>query len=199
MTPIEKNIIVVDELGNEYEATYPKRAKGLVKNGRARFIDENKICLACPPDTMKTEDIEMSEHIADQSTETAETTAAPQYTVEYILSQLAEIQKQTAHLHECMVKLSEVQSGGPEDIGAQAKAQALSDIVRCRETTNQQMLAIYEKLLDRLINGMTEMQKWSAIQAIAGLAQIEGDESDEHMEARANIIDSFRQILRENK
>lgn len=48
-TPIEKNVIVVDEQGNEYEATYPKRAKGLVKNGRARFIGENKICLACPP------------------------------------------------------------------------------------------------------------------------------------------------------
>ena len=49
-TPIEKNVIVVDEQGNEYEATYPKRANGLVKNGRARFVDENKICLACPPD-----------------------------------------------------------------------------------------------------------------------------------------------------
>ncbi len=57
MTPIEKNIIVVDEQGNEYEATYPKRAKGLVKNGRARFIGENKICLACPPQNFETEDI----------------------------------------------------------------------------------------------------------------------------------------------
>ncbi len=46
---MEKNVIVVDEQGNEYEATYPKRAKGLVKNGRARFVAENKICLACPP------------------------------------------------------------------------------------------------------------------------------------------------------
>ena len=45
-----KNIAVVDEQGNQYEATYPKRARGLVKNGRARFIGENKICLACPPD-----------------------------------------------------------------------------------------------------------------------------------------------------
>lgn len=49
MIPIEKNVIVVDEQGNEYEATYLKRAKGLVKKGRARFIEENKICLACPP------------------------------------------------------------------------------------------------------------------------------------------------------
>ena len=46
---MEKNIYVVDEKGNEYEATYPRRAKGLVKNGRARFVSKNKICLACPP------------------------------------------------------------------------------------------------------------------------------------------------------
>lgn len=45
MIPIEKNIIVVDEKGNEYEATYPKRAKGLVKNRRAHYLEENKICL----------------------------------------------------------------------------------------------------------------------------------------------------------
>ena len=49
MIPITKNIRVFDEHGTEYEATYPKRAKGLVKNGRARFIDEHAICLACPP------------------------------------------------------------------------------------------------------------------------------------------------------
>ncbi len=51
-----KNVIVVDEQGNEYEATYPKRAKGFVKNGRARFVDENKICLACPPDKILEEE-----------------------------------------------------------------------------------------------------------------------------------------------
>ena len=46
-----ENIEVVDEQGNVYGATYPKRAKGLVKNGRARFVGENRICLACPPET----------------------------------------------------------------------------------------------------------------------------------------------------
>ena len=60
MIPIEKNILVVDEQGNEYEATYPKRARGLVKNGRARFLSENKICLACPPIT-DLEDNEMTD------------------------------------------------------------------------------------------------------------------------------------------
>ena len=82
MTPIEKNVIVVDEQGNEYEATYPKRANGLVKHGRARFIDDNKICLTCPPDLyledkmkdenkdVKTKEIE--EKVMDAATETAE-------------------------------------------------------------------------------------------------------------------------------
>ena len=50
MTPIEKNIIVVDENGKQYESTYLKRAKGLVKNGRAHFAEENKICLMRPPE-----------------------------------------------------------------------------------------------------------------------------------------------------
>ena len=53
MTPIEKNIRVIDEQGNEYEATYSQRAKGHIKNGRARFVDENTICLACPPKNME--------------------------------------------------------------------------------------------------------------------------------------------------
>ncbi|MBQ7354144.1 MAG: hypothetical protein IJW62_01335, partial [Clostridia bacterium] len=60
-TPIEKNVRVIDEQGNEYEATYPKRAKGLVKNGRARFIDEHTICLACPPNE-DMEDKQMEEN-----------------------------------------------------------------------------------------------------------------------------------------
>ncbi len=62
MIPIAKNILVVDEQGNEYGATWPKRARGLVKNGRARFLSENKICLACPP-WIDMEDNEMTDVI----------------------------------------------------------------------------------------------------------------------------------------
>lgn len=58
---MEKNVAVVDEQGHSYGATYPKRAKGLVKNGRARFVDENTICLACPPNEIL-EDNNMSEN-----------------------------------------------------------------------------------------------------------------------------------------
>lgn len=49
MTPIAKNINVIDEYNRKYESTYPKRARGLVKKGRARFIDETTICLVTSP------------------------------------------------------------------------------------------------------------------------------------------------------
>lgn len=44
-----KNVIVVDEHGKKYGTTYLKRAKGLVRQGRARFLTQNMLCLACPP------------------------------------------------------------------------------------------------------------------------------------------------------
>ncbi len=150
MTPMTKNIIVVDEQGNEYEATYPKRAKGLVKNGRARFVDENKICLACPPDNFETEDIKMSENIAAQE-------ANVTYSVEYILTKIAEIQADTAYLNEALTTLSTMndgdsgEMGAPENVLGAEKAKALGDIVRCRETTNQQMLRMYEKMYDDIV------------------------------------------------
>jgi len=64
--PITKNIRVIDAAGNKYEATYPKRAKGLVKNGRARFIDEHTLCLACPPNN-NLEDKSMNNEMENRS------------------------------------------------------------------------------------------------------------------------------------
>ena len=40
-----KNILVTDERGNIVGTTYPKRARGLVKSGRAEFVDGSTICL----------------------------------------------------------------------------------------------------------------------------------------------------------
>ena len=51
-TPIRKNVTVVDEQGNIIGKTYEKRAKGLIKKGRARYIDAHTLCLiACPQNT----------------------------------------------------------------------------------------------------------------------------------------------------
>ncbi|MBO5931434.1 MAG: hypothetical protein J6Q70_04265 [Clostridia bacterium] len=135
VTPIEKNIIVVDEQGNEYEATYPKRAKGLVKNGRARFVDENKICLACPPDKILEEDMEEK-----------------QLTTREIFEAINALNKESQHIEEAFKQLATVRSEGPEDIGAQSRAQAIAAVVQCRETTLQQTLSIYTKMYDDIQN-----------------------------------------------
>ena len=144
-----KNIIVVDEQGNQYEATYPKRAKGLVKNGRARLIGENKICLACPP-KMNLEDHEMTQNhpISEPAAVVAEETPTRALSMSYILEQIEKVAAQTAYLNDAMAELRAFEVKDKSDIGTQGKAKAIADIVRCRETTNQQLLKLYEKMYD---------------------------------------------------
>lgn len=160
MTPIEKNIIVVDENGNQYEATYPKRAKGLVKTGRARFINENTICLACPPKN-ESEDKIMSENkkvvnlnsnITENAPDAAHSQAsASKFTTDYILSKIEEVSRSQAMLTDAIAELGKMKSIGPGDVGMQEQARALGTIIKSRETTNQKLIALYEKMYDDII------------------------------------------------
>jgi hypothetical protein len=153
-----KNITVIDEQGREYGATWPKRANGLVKKGRARFVDENTICLACPPDKYL-EDIEMENNINEKFIPAQEkeipSLKKEDVTVEYILSQIEAIRKDTEYLHMAIDKLAQSQDitlpeALPHNMGATlgivTKAEGLRDMVRCRETTNQKLIAFYEKV-----------------------------------------------------
>lgn len=168
MVPIEKNILVVDEQGNEYEATWPKRARGLVKNGRARFLSENKICLARPPE-IDMEDNEMTDSIltdaiirdivtanaqAEENEASEDSCMAAEIErtsidMAYIFKQIRAIQEQAEYLNDAISALSVMSDGDSGDCGApgnimgEAKAQAIGDVVRCRETTNQQLLNFY--------------------------------------------------------
>ena len=139
MTPIEKNVIVVDEQGNEYEATYPKRAKGLVKNGRARFVGENKICLACPPDKILEEE-KMEEN---------------KLTAKEIFVQLTILQKELTEnsqtsLHRLGDALSAFES---ENIDAsREQISGVCDIFKTRELTLRKMMEMYERMYDDIQN-----------------------------------------------
>ena len=139
-----KNIIVVDEQGNEYGATYPKRAKGLVKNGRARFIDENKICLACPPNEFLEDKMNENINNIDKANEPASL-----FTMDYCLSQIAKVQTDSTYLKDYFAELSKVSECNNEFV-VQERMKALVDAVRCRETTNQRMLEFYNKMYDDL-------------------------------------------------
>ena len=193
MTPIEKNIKVVDEHGNSYEATYLRRAKGLVKNGRARFTSNNTICLACPPKVCKDESLQVttermdinmpnkttkqtpesatelnddstlqSESMADVEeiirevkrgqAEPANSVAAPAGPpLDWILKRMDLIMNDTFHIQNALGQLAAMDTDGePAGAAAAAKAEAITDVVKCRETTNQQVLRFLEKMYDDL-------------------------------------------------
>ena len=203
-----KNVIVVDEQGNEYGATYPKRAKGLVKNGRARFVDENKICLACPPNE-NLEDKEMSENT---NVNTQEATATEQedkvsesnseISMEYIFTEIKAIREQTEYLNEALKMLESVKSEGPGDVGAAAKANGMVGVVKCRETTNQQILRFYEKVYDELgrekqsvsLKEKTELIKSSFDNVLAYIAEMNLDPED-RFAAVGDVTEHLSQLL----
>lgn len=192
MIPIEKNIIVVDNQGNEYEATYPKRAKGLVKNGRARFIDENKICLVCPP-KIKTEDKNMSENktvIVEENDKTP--IEEPQkLTINYVLEQIEKIQNQTDHISMALAALGNMvpkANSTTPDVASAEQAEAIAEVVESREATNQKLIALYEKMYDDLTSKETSLKEM-AVKALDKAA-----DSENKIALITDALDAIRHI-----
>lgn len=68
-------------------------------------------------------------------------------TVADILSRINNIVNQTSYISAACETLSAMDNGD----SSEATAEALAEVVRCRETTNQQILRIYEKIYDDLL------------------------------------------------
>lgn len=147
-----KTVRVLDEAGHEYEATYTKRAKGLVKHGRARFADDSQtvIILACPPNqNLILEDNTMNEQ--NNNTEVTENTAAETYTYEYALKQIELLTHQVDHIHLAISELGHLENEGtPCGGSAKSVAEGIADVVRCRETTAQKLIDFYAKMYEDL-------------------------------------------------
>jgi len=155
VTPITKNIIVVDEFGNEYTSTYAKRAKGLVKNGRARWLDGERICLVCPPDEPYLEDNEMEnraenmEPINEVCESEVPKTEQPAISTADILSRIDQIIAQGNSLPTIAanIKTIPMNEDFDSDIAAD-RAEAIRDIYTQREMTNRQMLTLLNRIYD---------------------------------------------------
>jgi len=168
MIPIAKNITVIDENGKEYEPTYRRRAQGLVKNGRARFVTEDKICLSRPPGEL-TEDNLMSDnknpagpdyvnpnikHVMSVAREISkEQKDDSKVSIEYIMSKINQILDDKQHITDAIEALRNFENSSARDggVGDAHKAEALANIVRHREQTNQKLLDILSKMLDHHI------------------------------------------------
>ena len=165
-TPITKNIRVIDTMGNEYEATYPKRAKGLVKNGRAIFIDEYTLCLDCPPNdyledkSMNNEFLQNTVNVNDDRSNgprPESITALEQasqgetgLTMEWVMAKMDAIIHENAYIIDAINALQTLPNEKYEMHAYGGKAQASADMVRAREETNQQVLKLLERVYDDL-------------------------------------------------
>ena len=173
-TPITKNIRVNDEQGNEHEATYPKRAKGLVKNGRARFVDENTICLACPPDTILEE---------SKMTENTVTAVQENETISKIeiWEQIKKAQDKLSDLSMCMDKIFALNDlrTEEEDVCCELvehKINAMQQMFQTREETLKNLIDFYKMLLAGSVPTNATTPK-SVRQAVYHIMDTEMDDS----------------------
>ena len=144
--PIEKNVIVVDKTGKAYESTWLKRANGLVKNGRARWLDERTICLACPP--IQTEDTIMEEKKEPAIPESG-------LTLEKLLERMDALRSEMQDLAQTI----HIVDGLPESPDAMARSKAIGDMFVEREKTLRQQLSFLERIYTDRFSTSSETEK----------------------------------------
>ncbi len=154
MAPIEKNVNVVDESGNGYESTWPKRANGLVKKGRARWLDGQTICLTCPP--IDTEDMRME----DSEMKPFEQTGAESgLTLDGLLARMDMIRQEMYSLSDAIKTVDCL----PEDCEAGARATAIGCMFEEREKTCQQQFLFLERIYNDHFSAASESEKTARI------------------------------------
>ena len=121
-------------------------------------------------------------------------------TMEYVLGKIDAIANDTFHIHEAIDTISRIKSTGPGDVGTQEQTKAIGDIVRARETTNQRLIAFYEKLYDDLKPKTTSVVPSERMQVIHALINTLGDGMTpiESKEALENILGVALQDLTRN-
>lgn len=156
--PASLRIEVTDSSGKLIGRTYEKRAKGLVKKGRARFTDENRITLLPSEDAhdyIDTEGYKMDERIITENIENISEENS-QYTIESVMQCMKKILDDTQYIKDAIYNVTEIPSGdagdcgSPGDVAGKAKAEAISTIVRERENTNQKLIDFYNKVYNDL-------------------------------------------------
>ena len=200
-SPASLKIEVVDSSGKIIGRTYEKRAKGLVKKGRARFTDENRITLLPSEDAheyIETEGYKMDERINTENIENISEENG-QYTIESVMQCMKKILDDSDYIKDVLKNIVEIPSGdagdcgSPGDIAGKAKAEAISTIVRERENTNQKLIDFYNEVYNDL-----KAQQFSAsdvekkIQLLNTLSAMPGIHSDAFED---NLTDTVNDLV----
>lgn len=149
-----KNITVIDENGNRIGSTYPKRALGLVKKGRAHWIGKDSVCLCAH----KMEEIKMPDNIYDVIDNQFSKLQGQLNCIENndkvavkIIEALAEMQNKNRTLDIVERQLSKINE-------EMEKTADDKELALMRESTIQQQL----QLLTALANGENTIKKETA-------------------------------------
>ena len=199
---------MIDLNGKNYAPTYKRRAGGLVKAGRARWSDENKtkICLLASPAHKFEEDTQMYEKYDNDGnllTGLIDVERTPEagkdddikLSTGYVARQIEKIRDDIRFVEEAFKQINEIPLSheGP-DYAGQAKAEAISEIVKAREQTNQKLLQMYETMYEDLVprkdQGLNSHDKVEIIRHLGGMA-----EDNEILSEK--LGDHFDTILRE--
>ena len=81
----------------------------------------------------------MINDVAEQRTES-------RFTIEYALERMEEISRDQTYLMEALAQLSNLESKGPGDVGAEGRAHAIAEVVSARERTNQMLIETYRQM-----------------------------------------------------
>ena len=111
-SPASLKIEVVDSSGKIIGRTYEKRAKGLVKKGRARFTDENRITLLPSKDAheyIETEGNKMDERINTENI----LEENGQYTIESVMQCMKKILDDTQYIKDAILMSRKSQAETP--------------------------------------------------------------------------------------
>lgn len=170
MIPIEKNIIVVDENGTVFESTWLKRANGLVKKGRARWLNDRTICLACPPEKTEEhimENMKQTEAVTEKITESAKRAESRPggLTIENLLDRMDAVRKEMIGMQGLLATMENIANQAGDEDGGHI-AEATSDAFMARETTCQQQLRFLEKIYDDHFSAPSEEGKTARMRMI---------------------------------
>ena len=181
---------MVDENGKEYGSTWLKRAGGLVKKGRARWLNEHTICLACPPNLTEESKMEHSNEVlklpGTGSTDKAQSAAGTQneLTLNELLKRIDDIRGEMGYLQELAENWL-----GSEAIG-------IGNMVEEREKTYRQMLSFLERIYADRFAPASQRDRAEARNAILDKM----NEAIDNMSCRSvdgvNIVDAIAPILR---
>ena len=140
-----------------------------------------------------------SENSAEEQLESAAVEklrkSGPELSVGYILSQIEKIQQDNEHIYKALEALSGIVSGqGPADVAGEGKANGIADTVKCRETTNQKLIAFYEKLYDDIKSESVDFNHFSLEQIVYAIERCDAGmmNAETSKELKAALLERLR-------